>query len=320
MELPKFVQDHNLNIDLALEARDLVRGATGQEISGVSEEVEEFPAGKVTVIKILNEAAEEVMGKPKGTYITIEAPELRFKAPQVQESVAKVLADHLKPMLQIAQQGTVLIIGLGNWQATPDALGPSVVRDSLITRHLHQHMPDAVKKFRSVCAFAPGVLGITGIESAEIIQGVVEKVQPSCIIAIDALVATSISRLGTTVQIGDTGISPGSGVNNKRIGINYETMGVPVIAIGVPTVVNASLIGRIALENYQNKMPGTNRFHPVYAEEVLDEIMQPFQGSLIVTPREIDDLIENAGKTINRGITLALHPQASPDEIASLLG
>lgn len=308
-----------VNLDLALEARDLARGTTGQEIPGVSEDKQDFSNGTVTIIKILDERAESVMGKPKGTYITIEAPDLRFKAPEVQSSVADILAEHLRSLLNIPDRAAVLIIGLGNWQATPDALGPTVVKYTLITRHLHQQMPEMVANYRSVCAFAPGVLGITGIETAEIVQGIVEKIKPGVIIAIDALAATNISRLGTTIQIGDTGISPGSGVNNNRIGVTYQTMGVPVIAIGVPTVVNASTIMQSALESYQTKNSRGTQVSQVLSKEVLDELLKPFEGSLIVTPREIDDLILNAGRTVTRGITLALHPKADKEELDALL-
>jgi spore protease len=308
-----------INLDLAVEARDLVRGTTGQEIPGVSEEKQDFPHGSISIIKILDERAESVMGKPKGTYITIEAPDLRLKAPEVQSSVADVLAHHLRSLLKTSKTATVLIIGLGNWQATPDALGPTVVKYSLITRHLHQIMPEMVEKYGSVCAFAPGVLGITGIETAEIVQGIVEKIKPEAIIAVDALAATSISRLGTTIQIGDTGISPGSGVDNKRIGVNQQTMGVPVIAIGVPTVVNAGVIMQSALESYQSKVSAGSRLSPVLSREVLEDLLKPFEGSLIVTPREIDDLILNAGRTVTKGIALALHPEVEKAEIEALM-
>ena len=176
-----------------------------------------------------------------------------------------------------------------------------------------------VNNYGSVCAFAPGVMGITGIETAEIIQGIVEKVKPEAIIAVDALAATNISRLGTTIQIGDTGIAPGSGVNNTRTGISQQTMGVPVIAIGVPTVVNAGVIMQSALESYQSKVSPGSRLSPVLSKEVLEELLKPFEGSLIVTPREIDDLILNAGRTVTRGITLALHPDVEKEEIEALM-
>lgn len=308
-----------MQTDLALEARDLIRGATGKEIPGVIEEKQSFAHGTITVIKILDNNAASVMGKPPGTYVTIEAPELKFKSPEVQKSVAAILAQQLRSLIRISDNSTVIIIGLGNWQATPDALGPTVVKYSLITRHLFQHMPESVPNYSSVCALAPGVLGITGIETAEIIQGVVEKVHPDVIIAIDSLAATNISRLGTTVQIGDTGISPGSGVNNKRTEISYQTIGVPVIAIGVPTVVSASVIAQFAIEAYHKKIPRAEKFHPVYAQESIWELLEPFQGNLIVTPREIDDLIENAGRTINRGITMALHPRVPVEELEALM-
>lgn len=312
------ISNQHLYTDLAVEACDILRGATEKEISGVSEEQQSFPYGSVTIIKILDESAEKVMGRPKGTYITIEAPELKFKSPEVQQSVAEVLAQHLKSILNLSGQETVLIIGLGNWRATPDALGPSVVQNTLITRHLFQHMPEAVENYQSVCAIAPGVLGITGIETAEIIRGVVERVQPDRIIAIDALTAANISRLGTTIQIGDNGIAPGSGVNNKRAEINQQTMGVPVIAIGVPTVVNAALIAKLTLDTYFEKF-SQSHYHPVYIQETVSDVMEPFQGPLVVTPREIDDLIQNAAQTINWGITMAVHQRIPEDELEALI-
>lgn len=311
------LREQLMNIDLALEARDLIRGATGQEIPGVFEEKQDFQFGTVTIIRITDIKAATIMGKPVGTYITIESPDLRFKSPEVQKCVGDIIAYHLRNLLKISEDATVLIIGLGNWQATPDALGPTVVKYSLITRHLHQHIPQIAKNYRPVCAFAPGVLGITGIESAEIIQGIVEKVRPSAIIAIDALAATNLSRLGTTIQIGDTGITPGSGVNNKRIEINFQTMGVPVIAIGVPTVVNASVIASMALEHYSKK--NAKPLNHLEINGFIQELFKTFEGSLIVTPREIDDLILNAGRTITRGITLALHPRVPREELEALL-
>ncbi len=317
-ELTGFLNSFGINIDLALEAKDLIRGATGREIPGVVEEKQTFPHGTVTIIKITNKQAEAIMGKPCGTYITIEAPNLRFKSPEVEKSVAEVIAKNLANLLTIPEKATILIVGLGNWQATPDALGPTVVKYSLITRHLYIQMPQVVENYRPVCAFAPGVLGITGIETAEIIKGAVEKVKPALIIAIDSLAATNVSRLGSTIQIGDTGISPGSGVNNKRLGINPDTMGVPVIAIGVPTVVNAAIIGRMALEKYHQRF-AQGSLSPFGVKQVLEEIFQPFQGGLIVTPREIDDLIENAGRTVTRGINMALHPRAPKEELEALL-
>lgn len=315
----EFLHNYLQNIDLALEAKDLIRGATGQEIPGVIEEKQTFQYGTVTIIKITDAKAAAIMGKPEGTYITIESPDLRFKSSDVQKSVGDILAQHLRNLLKISDQATVLIIGLGNWQATPDALGPTVVKYTLITRHLHQHLPQMVQNYRPVCAFAPGVLGITGIESAEIIQGIVEKVRPGVIIAIDSLAATNISRLGTTIQIGDTGIAPGSGVNNKRMGINFQTMGVPVIAIGIPTVVNATIIAHMALDTYNRVTGNRTPLNSIHINNLLQELFRPFEGTLIVTPREIDDLITNAGRAINRGITLALHPRVPTEELEAIL-
>ncbi len=310
-----------LYTDLALEARDLVRGATEKEIPGVTEEKWDFPHGTVRRIRILNEQAERVMAKPRGTYLTIEAPSLRYKAPEVQRSVAAVLARHLQEALAgLSPEAPVLVIGLGNWQATPDALGPTVVRFTLVTRHLRTHAPDLAAGFRPVSAFAPGVLGTTGIETAEMIRGVVERVRPSAVIAVDALAAASVSRLGTTVQVADTGISPGSGVNNKRVEVSARTIGCPVIAVGVPTVVSAAAIAAAALEAYHKKIAGGDPVaNPFFVEEVLGELFRPFGGELVVTPREIDELILNAGRALARGITIGLNPQVAEEDLEVLL-
>jgi len=208
------------------------------------------------------------------------------------------------------------VIGLGNWNATPDALGPNVVNSTMATRHLYTYAPEAVGEgLRPVCALAPGVLGITGIETAEIIKGVVDRVKPDYIIAVDALAAANISRISTTIQIADTGISPGSGLGNKRIGINQESMGVPVIAIGVPTVVHASVIINEALaklnELWSNNMlmaTCAQNINPDLTQQLSGTMFQAFEGNLVVTPKEIDDLILNVGKIIAAGITQAAHP------------
>jgi spore protease len=186
----------------------------------------------------------------------------------------------------------------------------------MATRHLYQYAPEVVGEgLRPVCALAPGVLGITGIETAEIIKGVVDRVRPSLIIAVDSLAAANISRISTTIQLADTGINPGSGLGNKRIGINQESMGIPVIAIGVPTVVHASIIVHEAMASLNEKWSGNimtatcaQKINPELSQELSQNIFQPFEGNLVVTPKEIDDLILNVGKIIAAGISQGLHP------------
>jgi spore protease len=289
-----------VSLDLAMEAHELLRGATRQEVPGVKEDKENYDFAAVTTVTILNEQGAQMMGKPQGTYITIEAPRIRFESKEIMDDLSELLGKKIESLIKIGPQGTILVIGLGNWNTS----APEVVGEGL----------------RPVCALAPGVLGITGIETAEIIKGVVDRVKPELIIAVDALAAANIARISTTIQIADTGINPGSGLGNKRIGINQESMGVPVIAIGVPTVVHASVIVNEALAKLNeiwsgNMMTATyaQKISPDLSKELSGAMFQPFEGNLVVTPKEIDDLILNVGKTIAAGISQAAHPGINRD-------
>ena len=195
-------------------------------------------------------------------------------------------------------QSNVLLIGLGNWKATPDSLGPRVVEFSPITRHLHKYAPDAlIQGMRPVCGLAPGVLGTTGIETNEIIKGIVENVKPDLLIVVDALAAQSTERIGTSIQISNTGIQPGSGVGNAREPINQQSLGIPVIAIGVPTVVSAATIANQAIQHFcQNS--GAN-YQQQVALNSIRSVLSYFGGSLTVTPKEVDDLIDNAASIVS---------------------
>lgn len=312
-----------ISIDMALEAHDIVRGDTGQEVPGVVMDKKTYENAEVSIIRIMDNSAQAMMGKPVGTYITIDAPEIRQNNKQVHNQIAEVLAEQLGSMLRIGPDDSVLLVGLGNWNATPDALGPRVINYTLVTRHLKKYAPqDLSGGLRSVSALAPGVLGITGIETAEIIRGVVEKTRPNLIIAIDALAAQNTERIATSIQLADTGISPGSGIGSQRMGINMETMGVPVIAIGVPTVVNAAVIAQGTLDRFLKEMAnnpaavGQNAgsFNPIILENIVKEVLGPYKTNLMVTPKEIDELIEAIGKIISGGISIALHPSVDPEE------
>ncbi|MCL6557837.1 MAG: GPR endopeptidase [Firmicutes bacterium] len=313
-------------LDLAVEAHELVRARTGAEIPGVTVEKENFPYAVVTTVRIETEEAERMMEKPRGTYITVDAPAIRENDRAVHQQIAELLGKKLNTLIQnlsLPQGASVLVVGLGNWHATPDALGPRTVDYTLVTRHLYRYAPQHVRQgMREVSAFAPGVLGVTGIESAEIIQGVIEKVRPHLIITIDALAARNVERITTSIQLADTGISPGSGVGNDRTGINRETMGVPVIAIGVPTVVHAAFIANDAMERLWqelNKNPNMQRvykaLHPELIQSVVDNLLKPFGGQLMVTPREIDVLIQNTARIVVNGMNAALHPGISSEEL-----
>ncbi len=317
-----FYKAFNIHVDLALEAHDIVRGETGREIPGVIVDREKYENVNVTIVKIVEENAEQLMGKPRGTYITIEAPALRDNNRDAQQEVAEVLAQKLKSLFNLPENANILLVGLGNWNATPDALGPRVINQSMVTRHLYKYAPEELQGgMRSVSAIAPGVLGITGIETAEIIKGVVEKIVPELIIVVDSLAAGSVDRIATTIQIADTGISPGSGIGNKRAGINLETMGVPVIAIGIPTVVNAAVIAQVTVEHFLEKLQDTpvlnqiyKNLRPDFTQQVINEVLQPFAGNLTVTPKEIDALILSTSKIVAGGISMALHPSIGLEE------
>ncbi len=315
-------KNFGIYIDLALEAHDIVRGDTGQEIPGVQMEKQSFDHAQVTVIRILDASAEPVMGKPVGTYITIDAPEIRKNDKQVHNEIAEILAKQLGTLLKIGPQASVLIVGLGNWNSTPDALGPRVVNYTLVTRHLKKYTPqDLSGGLRPVSALAPGVLGITGIETAEIIKGVVEKTGPDLIIAIDALAAQVTERIATSIQLADTGIAPGSGIGNQRLGINRQSMGIPVIAIGIPTVVNAAVIAKGALDQFLQELAANpavsqavKNLNPIVLEQIIKNVLGPYNTNLMVTPKEIDDLIESISRIVAGGISIALHPSVNPEE------
>lgn len=318
-----------IHTDLALETREMVQKGLNREIEGVEVE-ERKEAGdkiKVTKVKINSVKGEAILQKPMGSYITIESEALREEDFEVQEQVSKVLASELERLMKLSEKSTILVVGLGNWNVTPDALGPKVVSKVLITRHLFEFVPDKIenKRIRSVCAISPGVLGITGIETSEIIKGIVEKVKPELVIAIDALASRRLERISTAIQIADTGITPGAGIGNERKGINQETMGVPVVAIGVPMVVDAAIIANDAIDLLVERIkkeadksssvymlleniPEQDRFN------LIKEVIFPYYGNLFVTPKDIDKIIDNLSTVIADGINMAIHPEVKEND------
>ncbi|MFE8696751.1 GPR endopeptidase [Cytobacillus sp. FJAT-53684] len=240
-----------IRTDLAIEAREMAiadrqkqvqEQANLSQIEGVIIKEKEEDEIKVSFVEVTKEGA-AALGKKEGRYLTLEAVGIRQQDTEMQKKVAKVFAEELSQFLiqlGIKEDSSCLVVGLGNWNVTPDALGPQVCENLLVTRHLYQLQPESVEEgYRPVSAIAPGVMGLTGIETSDIIFGIVEKTKPDFVIAIDALASRSIERVNSTIQISDTGIHPGSGVGNKRKEISKETLGIPVVAIGVPTVVDA---------------------------------------------------------------------------------
>ncbi|MFP3124602.1 GPR endopeptidase [Ectobacillus funiculus] len=235
---------YSVRTDLAVEAHEMLmeQEEAQRSINGVI--VKERDEDGITITKVtIDENGTEAMGKKPGNYLTLEVQGIRQQDTELQQKVEQVFAKefaHFLKEIGINDNASCLVVGLGNWNVTPDALGPIVVENTLVTRHLFELQPEQVEDgFRPVSALRPGVMGITGIETSDIIFGVVEKTKPDFIIAIDALAARSIQRVNSTIQISDTGIHPGSGIGNKRKELSKETLGIPVIAIGVPTVVDA---------------------------------------------------------------------------------
>lgn len=295
---------YEIRTDLALESGEKFK-KNHVEIHGVAirESCNEENNIKTTVVKIETENGAAAMGKPQGNYITIEAPDLSEPDEDYHEQVAEEIAKHLRGLHSFQKNQTVLVVGLGNPKATPDALGPWAIENIHVTRHIIMdfgaNLPED-EYYCKVSALIPGVMANTGMETFEIVKGVVEEVKPDAVIAIDALAARSIRRLGRTIQMTDAGVHPGSGVGNHRQGLNKKTLGVPVLGIGVPTVVDAATIVYDATEHMLGVLEDYER------QEFLEEMITPNLRSMFVTPKDVDEAVEILSKTVALGINLAL--------------
>lgn len=310
----------NIRTDLAIEARELFGQGDQRDIPGVKVDVDRTEDYTVTRVNVEEEIGARIMGKAKGNYITLEVPRLRDNDIDLQEDITKVLAKEIENLVKLNDRSVILVVGLGNWNITPDALGPKVVEHLLVTRHIKEYIPDQIdESVRAVCAVAPGVLGITGIETSEIIKGIVDRVKPDVVFAIDALASRKLERVSTTIQIADTGINPGSGVGNNRKQLSKETLGVPVIAIGVPTVVDAATMANDTIDMVLDSMiEGSSKDSDFYKMlqnmnrddkyKLIQEVLFPYFGHLMVTPKEIDRLVEDISIIIADGLNIALHP------------
>lgn len=317
-----------IRTDLAIEAREFYnKQENRQDIPGVEVNVDTKEDVTVTRVKVVEEVGVRIIGKPKGNYITIEVPKLKENDKDLHDEVGRILAEEVARIVELNDQSVILVVGLGNWNVTPDALGPRVVEHLLVTRHIKEYIPDQIDEgVRSVCAVAPGVLGITGIETSEIIKGIVDRVKPNLVIAIDALASRKMERISTTIQLADTGINPGSGVGNNRKELSRESMGVPVIAIGVPTVVDAATMASdtidLVIDSLIRESPNGGDFYNMLKDmdrtekyKLISEVIAPFVGNLMVTPKEIDRLIDDIAIVIANGLNQALHPSIGPDDI-----
>ena len=303
---------YNFNTDLADERRDIFRKSNNlEEIPGiVTEEFEEGKELKTTTVKIINNEGERALGKPIGTYVTIDIKNLKIAEENEIKNAAEVVTKELKKLISkhVDIKQDILVVGLGNENVTPDSLGPKVIKEIDITRHFLKYTPEYIDpNTRPVSAISPGVLGTTGIETVEIIKGVVDNIKPKLVIVIDSLSSKSIERISRTVQISDTGIVPGAGVENARNEISKKTLGIPVIAIGVPMVVDAATIAVDSIDifieklqndgesnEYLNKLKQTDKY------EIIKEALVPKDYNLMVTPKEVDGLIENMKDVITK--------------------
>lgn len=284
--------------DLAVEA--IENHKTAAALPHVRQADRTLEGFAVHEVRILSEDAAREIGKPQGRYLTLELDALIRREEDAFPRACKALSTLLRELLPHPNDGPVLIAGLGNRMITPDAIGPQTADHVIATRHLVAQSPAVFADWRPVSALAPGVLGQTGVETGEVICGVLDRVRPAAVIAVDALAAGRLSRLLRTVQLADTGITPGAGVGNARAALNKETLGVPVIAVGVPTVVDgATLAHEISSQLGQP------------ACEALDDLSQP----VMITTRDIDREVADISRMIGYAVNMALHPHLSVADI-----
>lgn len=305
---------YNVRTDLALEARESIEEMEG-EIRGISveEEYRERSEVRITKVEILTKNGAKAMGKPMGTYITLEAPGMQEPDEGYHREIAEEISHILRRLIpQIEQEKSILVVGLGNREVTADALGPGVVDNLFITRHVVREYGKAAynrEQVHLISGIVPGVMAQTGMEAAEIIKGVVEETKPDIVVVIDALAARSTKRLNRTVQITNTGIQPGSGVGNHRNALTRESLGVPVIAIGVPTVVDAATIVNDALEKLRKEgnQDEISKF-PDIPGGALSEL-----NNMYVTGKDIDETIKRLSFTISEALNMAFEIEDAKD-------
>ncbi len=289
--------------DLALEAKELWEESAQEttRLEGVEASAGEREGFPSETVRILDSRGERALGKPAGRYVTLTLDGLERREEDAFPRAVRAVGAELKQLMEgVDPEGLVLVVGLGNRAITPDAVGPKVHEHTLVTRHLVEQLPEHFSAFRPVASLAAGVLGTTGMESGELIQAVCRRLRPACVVAVDALASRSLKRLCRTVQLSDTGIAPGSGVGNHRQALDRATLGAPVLAVGAPTVVDGATLAADLLG--QEEMP------PLGEGE-----------NLLVTPRDIDRQVNDLAKVIGYGISLALQPGLTLEDLELLL-
>ncbi|ENY8692236.1 TPA: GPR endopeptidase [Clostridioides difficile] len=311
----------SVRTDLALEASEMCeKSQEGSSIPGVKIETKELENCIVTKVEVIDRQGAEIMNKDIGKYITLESNLMKFDDDESREEMISYLKEELVDIFGQDKNKKTLVIGLGNRNITSDALGPKSVSKTLVTRHLFKNYnKDYDDDFTEVSALSPGVMGVTGIETSEIVKSLVEKVKPDRVVAIDALASRKMERVNSTIQISTAGISPGGGVGNTRKSLTKETLGVEVIAIGVPTVVDAATLTidvlDMAIDNLIAQSEETESFYEMLKKlkeeekyHLIKDSLDPYDKNLIVTPKDIDDTIENLSIIISEGLNRSLHP------------
>lgn len=316
--------------DLALEAKEMAERGN-QQLPGVESQEDVQSDIHIHMVRVTSAEGSNALGKPPGQYITLESDQFRDIAPDTKKAGAKAIADQLKRIRPVDKNEAVLVVGLGNPAITADSLGPKLTQHILVTRHIKMLYPDLDQRLSNVSALVPGVLGITGIETGDIIKGVADRMKPALIIVIDALAASETRRIATTVQIADTGIQPGSGVGNHRMELTKQALGIDIIAIGVPTVVYARTVARDAMMGISELYKGDNKpnkgakfpflgdVNPQDADELLDEALDQDMKSLVVAPKDIDQLIDKMSEMVADGLNQYLHYDCPPDVIEAYM-
>lgn len=309
---------YNFRTDMAVERNEIYKkqNSLAEGIDGIENANKIIKDIEISKVKITNENGANALGKPVGNYITLDVKEIKNADEERIEEIAEIMADELRTVIgeHVSDTDDILVVGLGNRYVTPDALGPKVVPEIEVTRHILEYMPKIMPEdTRSVSAISPGVLGITGIETMEILNGIVQNIKPKMLIVIDALATRKLERISSSIQIADTGIVPGAGVNNARKEISINTLGIPVIAIGIPTVVDLATITNdcinIFIENLQQKAMSNSTLNELKEKDNYEEIKEaliPKDYNMIVTPKEIDKLIDNMSEIVARGINKSL--------------
>ncbi len=309
----------SIRTDLALEATEICEEQS-TALDGVIVDTKELDGCIVTTVEIINETGSKIMNKEIGKYVTLESNLMKFDDDDSREKVINYLKDELIDIFGTDPSKKTLVIGLGNWNITSDALGPRAVSKTLVTRHIFKNYnKDYDDDFSEVSALSPGVMGITGIETVEIVKSIVDKIKPDRVVAIDALASRKIDRVNATIQISTGGIAPGGGVGNKRKALDKSYLGVDVIAIGVPTVVDAATLTidvlDLAIDNLMEASEESSEFYKMLKKlkeeekyQLIKDSLDPYDKNLIVTPKDIDETIENLAIIISEGLNRSLHP------------